>query len=343
MAEGLKLKNISKSFGDVKIIEDLDLNIKPEEFLVLVGPSGSGKSTIIRIIAGLESQNSGTISLDGNHIENTQPKDRNVSMVFQNYALYPHKTVYDNLAFPLNMAKEEESKIKPRVNEIAKKLELDEYLKRKPKELSGGQRQRVALGRAMIRSPKVFLMDEPLSNLDAKLRAQMRTEIHRLHKELKNIFIYVTHDQIEALTLGQRIAVIDKGVIQQIDSPEEIYNNPRNTFVASFIGSPPANLLSLDPKKITGIRPEFLGITKSPDSKELNVKIKHIELLGSEYLIYGDHRGTELIAKISQNQNGCGDKIHSLFKSYKAGDDLSLYYPGSKIYEFDARSGARIG
>ncbi len=340
---GLSLKNISKSYGDNLILKSFDLDIKPEEFVVLVGPSGSGKSTIIRIIAGLEAQNSGTINLENISIENKAPKDRDLSMVFQNYALYPHKTVFDNIAFPLKMA--DEKNIKERVKEIANKLDMGDYLARKPKELSGGQRQRVALGRAMIKKPKVFLMDEPLSNLDAKLRAQMRTEIHNLHKDLKNIFVYVTHDQLEALTLGDRIVVLNEGEIQQVDSPSEIYNNPKNTFVASFIGSPATNLLpvSESENRILGIRPEYLSLEQNGSDSEIEIELKNIELLGSEYLVHGTIPGSDslVIAKINHNENS-HKLIDELYKNYTIGQSIKLYFLADQAYFFDAKTLARV-
>ncbi|MBO5948947.1 ATP-binding cassette domain-containing protein, partial [bacterium] len=237
----VELKNISKIYDKKTIINDISLTIKDKEFLVLVGSSGCGKSTILRMIAGLEEITSGEIFIDGNCVNNVQPKDRDIAFVFQNYALYPHMSVYENIAFPLKMRKMSKKDIDEKVKEAAQILDLTELLNRKPKQLSGGQRQRVALGRAIVRSPKVFLMDEPLSNLDAKLRVQMRAEIKKLHQKLQTTFIYVTHDQTEALTMGDRIAVIDAGVIQQIGTPLDVYNNPVNKFVAGFLGSPSTN------------------------------------------------------------------------------------------------------
>lgn len=233
----LVLKKLFKSYdGKKNIINDLNLEIHDKEFIVLVGSSGCGKSTLLRMISGLEDITSGDILIDDKIVNNMHPKDRDIAFVFQSYALYPHLTVYENMAFGLKMRKYAKNMINEKVLETAKFLNLTDLLDRKPKQLSGGQRQRVALGRAIVRNPKVFLMDEPLSNLDANLRAQMRTEIKRLHKELATTFIYVTHDQTEALTMGDRIVVLDKGVIQQVATPEEIYNNPKNKFVASFIG-----------------------------------------------------------------------------------------------------------
>ena len=231
------LKNLVKSYdGKKNIIDGIDLEIKDKEFIVLVGSSGCGKSTILRLISGLEDITSGEIFIDDKIVNNVHPKDRDIAFVFQSYALYPHMSVYENIAFGLKMRKYDKKVIDEKVREVAKALNLEELLDRKPKQLSGGQRQRVALGRAIVRNPKVFLMDEPLSNLDANLRVHMRSEIKRLHQKLKTTFIYVTHDQTEALTMGDRIVVLDKGKIQQVDTPEVIYNKPKNKFVAGFLG-----------------------------------------------------------------------------------------------------------
>ncbi|MBE7711800.1 MAG: sn-glycerol-3-phosphate ABC transporter ATP-binding protein UgpC [Cyanobacteria bacterium SIG31] len=243
------LNNLIKSYdGKKNVINNIDLEINDKEFIVLVGSSGCGKSTILRLISGLEEITSGDIFIDDKKVNNMHPKDRDIAFVFQSYALYPHMSVYDNIAFGLKMRKYSKKDIHEKVLAAAKALNLEDLLDRKPKQLSGGQRQRVALGRAIVRNPKVFLMDEPLSNLDANLRLQMRTEIKRLHQELKTTFIYVTHDQTEALTMGDRIVVLDKGKIQQVASPEEIYNNPKNLFVAGFIGQ----MNFIDVKTING-------------------------------------------------------------------------------------------
>ena len=241
----VELKNVTKIYDGKKvIIDNVDLTINDKEFLVLVGSSGCGKSTLLRMIAGLEDITKGEIFIDDKCVNNVHPKDRDIAFVFQNYALYPHMSVYENMAFPLKMRKMSKKSIDAKVKEVAEILDLTELLNRKPKQLSGGQRQRVALGRAIVRNPKVFLMDEPLSNLDAKLRVQMRSEIKKLHQKLQTTFIYVTHDQTEALTMGDRIAVIDKGVIQQIGTPIEVYNKPANKFVGSFLGSPAMNFIN---------------------------------------------------------------------------------------------------
>ncbi len=239
----IQFEQVSKNFGKVNVIKTVDFEIKDKEFMVLVGPSGCGKSTLLRMIAGLEEISSGQLRIDGKVVNDISPKDRDIAIVFQNYALYPHMTAYDNLAFCLKIKGFDKQAIREKVLETARILEIEPILDRKPKAMSGGQRQRVAIGRAIVRSPKVFLFDEPLSNLDAKLRGQMRLEIARLHQRLQTTIVYVTHDQVEAMTLGDRIAVINKGEIQQIDTPQNLYNRPANRFVAGFIGSPPMNFI----------------------------------------------------------------------------------------------------
>lgn len=346
MSKGLILKNISKSYGSQKILENFNLEINDGEFIVLVGPSGSGKSTVIRTIAGLEEQDSGEIIFNGENIEYRDPKDRNLSMVFQNYALYPHKSVYDNIAFPLTMEKHSKETINEEVHKIAKKLSIEQYLDRKPRELSGGQRQRVALARAMIKKPKIFLMDEPLSNLDAQLRGQLRSEIKKLHRESGSIFIYVTHDQTEALSLGDRIVVLKEGQIQQIDNPKSIYNQPQNTFVAGFIGSPPVNLLRLDSEdfkdKTIGIRAEDLYLEpKNGQDQRINVQIRNTEMHGKEHVIYGLHENyfgvQKILAKIFLS-----DVNDSSIDLYKEDQKLSFYFNPKKVYYFDVKTGKRV-
>ena len=241
----LALKNIYKIYdGDVTAVNNFNLDIEDKEFIIFVGPSGCGKSTTLRMIEGLEEISKGDLFIGDKLVTDVEPKDRDIAMVFQNYALYPHMSVYDNMAFALKLRKVPKEEIDTKIKEAAKILDIESLLDRKPKALSGGQRQRVALGRAIVRQPKVFLMDEPLSNLDAKLRVQMRTEITKLHKKLGTTFIYVTHDQTEAMTMGTRIVVMNKGVVQQVDTPQNIYNYPKNKFVASFIGSPQMNFLT---------------------------------------------------------------------------------------------------
>ena len=240
----LSLKNICKKYPNgFEAVKDFNLEIEDKEFIIFVGPSGCGKSTTLRMVAGLEEISSGELSIDGRLVNDVEPKDRDIAMVFQNYALYPHMTVFDNMAFGLKLRKVPKEEIKQKVEEAARILDLEKLLDRKPKALSGGQRQRVAMGRAIVREPKVFLMDEPLSNLDAKLRVQMRAEIASLHQRLGATIIYVTHDQTEAMTLGTRIVVLKDGIIMQVDSPQKLYNEPNNLFVAGFIGSPQMNFL----------------------------------------------------------------------------------------------------
>ncbi|MCK5171549.1 MAG: sn-glycerol-3-phosphate ABC transporter ATP-binding protein UgpC, partial [Bacteroidales bacterium] len=240
----IRFDNVSKIFNNqVKVVKNINLEIKDKEFTVLVGPSGCGKSTSLRMIAGLEDISEGNLYIGDKIVNNLPPKDRHIAIVFQNYALYPHMTAYENLAFGLKIKKIKKKEIHSRVMEAAQILEIEDLLDRKPKAMSGGQRQRVAIGRAIVRKPKVFLFDEPLSNLDAKLRVQMRIEISKLHQKLKTTIVYVTHDQVEAMTLGDRIVVMDKGEIQQVDTPLNLYKNPKNLFVAGFIGTPPMNFI----------------------------------------------------------------------------------------------------
>ena len=326
------LKNVTKIYDKKRVIDDVDLTINDKEFIVLVGASGCGKSTLLRMIAGLEDITEGEIFIGDKKVNDVQPKDRDIAFVFQSYALYPHMTVRENIAFGLKMRKIDKATIEKKVQEAAEILDLGEYLDRKPKQLSGGQRQRVALGRAIVRNPKVFLMDEPLSNLDAKLRVQMRSEIKKLHEKLQPTFIYVTHDQTEALTMGDRIVVLDKGKIQQAGRPEEIYNNPANTFVAGFVGSPQMNFIDskdfpYETKEdvIIGIRPEKMicgGKIK------LTVNIEISELLGSEKIAYfniGDQK--------------CSAKLPA---DYDIGKTLELSINPDDLYFFNKDNGKRI-
>lgn len=346
------LKNIKKAYDKNVIINGVDLEIKDKEFLVLVGASGCGKSTILRMIAGLEEITSGDIFIGDKKVNKIPPKDRDIAFVFQSYALYPHMTVYENIAFGLKMRKFSPEIIEEKVQEAAEILNLTALLQRKPKQLSGGQRQRVALGRAIVREPKVFLMDEPLSNLDAKLRVQMRSEIKKLHQKLQTTFIYVTHDQTEALTMGDRIVVLDKGVMQQIDTPDNIYQNPENTFVAGFVGSPQMNFIdavitddalvldgitihiSEDQKRafgsrenvIVGIRPE--NMTSADGEIKLAVKVDMSEMLGSERIVYfyiGDTK--------------CSVKLPPTFA---VDENLILKINKKNLFFFDKETGIRI-
>ena len=273
---GLTLKGIYKKYpGGVVAVSDVNLEIRDKEFIVLVGPSGCGKSTTLRMIAGLEEISEGELYIGDRLVNDIAPKDRDIAMVFQNYALYPHMTVFDNMAFGLKLRKVPKDEIERKVNEAAKILDLTHLLDRKPKAMSGGQRQRVALGRAIVRSPKVFLLDEPLSNLDAKLRAQMRTELSKLHKKLGTTFIYVTHDQTEAMTMGDRIVVMKDGYIQQIDSPINLYENPVNKFVAGFIGSPQMNFI---PAKLLMVNGKYTVEFGSEDTKTSRGRKFYVEL-----------------------------------------------------------------
>ncbi|HRI46879.1 MAG TPA: sn-glycerol-3-phosphate ABC transporter ATP-binding protein UgpC [Ignavibacteriaceae bacterium] len=334
MAE-VKLVNVNKIYeGCNTAVRDVSFEIKDKEFVVLVGPSGCGKSTTLRMVAGLEEISTGELYIDNKLVNDVSPKDRDIAMVFQNYALYPHMTVYENMAFGLKLRKFSKEEINKRVMEAAKILSLEEYLNRKPKALSGGQRQRVAVGRAIVRKPKVFLFDEPLSNLDAKLRVQMRTEISKLHQRLEATMIYVTHDQTEAMTMGDRIVVMKDGVIQQIDTPLNLYNKPENKFVAGFIGSPAMNFLqgkivnenglkfvsanghvkfsipekyrksveNYSNKQIwIGIRPEDI-FDRQPNSEvnllELNVALEVVEPMGNEIFLYFQLEGTQFTSRI---------------------------------------------
>ena len=351
------LKNISKSYGKVSVIKDLNLEIRDKEFMVFVGPSGCGKSTLLRIIAGLEDIQGGEVYIDEKVVNNLHPKDRDIAMVFQNYALYPHMSVYENMAFALKIRKMDKNLIKEKIENVAKSLNLTEYLNRKPKELSGGQKQRVALGRAMVREPKVFLMDEPLSNLDAKLRVQMRSEIRSLHKKLDTTFIYVTHDQVEALTMGDRITVLNRGEIQQVATPDEIYNYPENMFVAGFIGSPQMNFINvkvisenslsfgdntiylssdlikrnnlLGKEVIAGIRPEHLSLSECSSSNKIEITAGMVEMLGSEKIVHFELQNHDMSAKLPA----------SVMVAY--GDKLCFSPDDNKILLFDKESQKR--
>ena len=317
------IKNLDKSFGDNKVINNFNIDIKDGEFIVLVGPSGCGKSTLLRMVSGLENIDQGEIFLDQKLINNLLPSKREIAMVFQSYALYPHMNVFENMSFGLKMEKIPKNEINQKVNNAAAILQIEDLLERKPKQLSGGQRQRVAIGRAITRNPKVFLFDEPLSNLDAALRSEMRVEISKLHKKLKTNIIYVTHDQIEAMTLADRIVVLNKGIIEQFGSPNEIYNDPNNIFVAEFIGSPKMNIIKINKEQIVhsntielfknkitfenfkfkddiylGIRPEDISIKDDREIK-LDVKVDLVENLGFEKIIYTKLSETQIIIKSS--------------------------------------------
>ncbi len=302
----ISLRNVVKRYRtglhEVQVIHGVSADVADREFVVIVGPSGCGKSTLLRMVAGLEEITSGDISIGDKVVNDLEPADRDIAMVFQNYALYPHMSVFENMAYGLKIRKMPAAEIKTRVDKAAAILELGQLLQRKPRELSGGQRQRVAMGRAIVRQPKVFLFDEPLSNLDAKLRAQTRIEIQKLHRELGITSLFVTHDQVEAMTLAQRMLVMNAGVMEQFGTPEEVYHRPASTFVASFIGSPPMNLLSnapgSRPRTIMGIRPEHLDVGDAG----WDVHVETTELLGAERLIYGRVGAEQIIVRTGEDE-----------------------------------------
>ena len=307
----IELKNIEKSFGNNKVINNFNIKINDGEFIVLVGPSGCGKSTLLRMISGLESVDKGEIHLDNKIINNLIPSKRGIAMVFQSYALYPHMNVYENMSFGLKTEKLEKNEIDKKVKDAAKTLQIEDLLERKPRQLSGGQRQRVAIGRAITRNPKLFLFDEPLSNLDAALRSEMRVEISKLHKQLNTNMIYVTHDQVEAMTLADKIVILNNGNVEQVGTPDEIYNNPSNIFVAEFIGMPKMNILkngidsvlkelNLETDVYLGIRPEHIN-TNGDGEIKLDIKVDLIENLGFEKIIYATFKGQEIRIKTSNN------------------------------------------
>ena len=348
----LQLNKVTKIYDkNIYATKDLSFEVNDKEFAVLVGPSGCGKTTALRLIAGLEELSSGEIYIDGHCVNDVSPKDRNVAMVFQNYALYPHMSVFDNMAFGLKMRKYPKDEIKKRVYETAAILDIDTLLKRKPKQLSGGQRQRVAVGRAIVRQPKLFLFDEPLSNLDARLRVQMRAELARLHRKLEATIIYVTHDQIEAMTLGKKIIVLKDGEIQQVADPGELYREPKNSFVAGFIGSPPMNFMTGIIKKMAkditfenndlnlklnnnfakyigqeimiGIRPADFSRKKG---SAIKITIDVVEPLGNEHYIYGRRGKVALSACLPEGETP------------RTGDVFTLKIDPVKIYKFDAKN-----
>ena len=354
----INVDSVNKFFGDVHVIKDISLDIKSQSFTVLVGPSGCGKSTMLRMIAGLEDINSGTISIDGEVVNDLPPKQRNIAMVFQSYALYPHMTVFDNMAFGLKLEKRSKDEINERVQEAARILQIEEYLHRKPKQLSGGQRQRVAIGRAITRKPKVFLFDEPLSNLDAALRVQMRVELAKLHDQLNATMIYVTNDQTEAMTLADDIVVLDEGIVSQKGSPMELYSNPSNLFVGGFIGSPKMNFVDskilsatndsteidiFGTSKITipktssnssngdsvtlGIRPEHLLVNQDGDAS-WESKVFVVEKLGSGTFLYLEKDGEPLVVETEGDSN------------IKVGDTVKVGFTASRCQLFDSSNQA---
>jgi len=365
----VQFEHVYKRFGKVEVVHDINLDIKDKEFLVLVGPSGCGKSTCLRMVAGLEEASEGDIKIGDRIVNGVDPKDRDIAMVFQNYALYPHMTVYDNMAFGLKLRHLPKTEIKKRVDDAAEILGLEKFLQRKPKELSGGQRQRVALGRAIVRDAQVFLLDEPLSNLDAKLRVQTRSEITKIHQRVATTFIYVTHDQVEAMTMGTRIALLNAGIIQQIGPPQELYDHPSNQFVAGFIGSPAMNFFPgakvvADGDKTTivmegvgeavvpplykeqareaasknltfGIRPEHLeDIMLIPqddkDVSRITAPVDVVEHLGNELLVYMTAGGKNIVARLDPRS------------SAHAGGNVTLHVDTDHIHLFDTDTGAAI-
>jgi multiple sugar transport system ATP-binding protein len=327
---------VTKAFDGTVAVRDFDLAIADGEFVVLVGPSGCGKSTALRMLAGLERITRGRILIGERVVNNVAPQDRDVAMVFQSYALYPHMTVYDNLAFGLRNLKVPRPEIDERVRRAAEILDLSQLLKRKPKQLSGGQRQRVALGRAIVREPQAFLMDEPLSNLDAKLRVATRAEILKLQRRLGTTTIYVTHDQVEAMTMGDRIAVMKEGVLQQVGTPEELYTNPANVFVAGFIGSPAMNLVPAPvvdgvggSDRIAGFRPEHM-LLGAGEGIKLDARVDVVEYLGDELLVHLARKDTPLVAKLPVEQ------------PVQPGQDITLVVPREKLFLFDAETERRV-
>ena len=328
----LKLTNVCKSFGKVEVLKDINLTVDESEFVVFVGPSGCGKSTLLRVISGLEEASSGDVEISGKLVNDVPPAKRGIAMVFQSYALYPHLTVRDNMALALKQARMPKDKIAERVTEASRMLSMGDYLDRRPSELSGGQRQRVAIGRAVVREPDLFLFDEPLSNLDAALRMNTRLEIARLHRQLGTCMIYVTHDQVEAMTLADKIVVLRDGRVEQIGSPMEIYNNPTNRFVAEFIGSPsmnfvPAEHLNGTPGHHIGIRPEYARIT---NNGRLSGTVVHVEKLGGDTNILIDLGGG---LTFTSRQ----------FRQYDStiGDQISIDFDDSECLAFDSQ-GQRV-
>ena len=350
----ITLRRVEKTYGHgpkaVKVIHGVDVEIADREFVVIVGPSGCGKSTLLRMVAGLEEITAGEIEIGGRVVNRLEPSERDIAMVFQNYALYPHMSVFDNMAYGLKIAKVPAAEIKTRVDKAAAILQLEPYLARKPRELSGGQRQRVAMGRAIVRQPQVFLFDEPLSNLDAKLRAQTRLEIQKLHRELGVTSLFVTHDQVEAMTLAQRMIVMNAGVMEQIGTPEAVYAKPASTFVAGFIGSPPMNLLRgqadgqtfrigghelqlprAAPRAgdlILGARPEHLDV--DPQGA-WPLQVEMVEMLGAERIVYGILGGELVMVRVDGTQ-----------VPPKVGDSVRLRIAAEHLHWFDAASGRRI-
>jgi sn-glycerol 3-phosphate transport system ATP-binding protein len=332
----ISFRDVKKSYAGLEVIHGVNAEVADGEFIVILGPSGCGKSTLLRMVAGLEPITSGEIAIGGRVVNELEPKDRDIAMVFQNYALYPHMSVYDNMAYGLRIRGLTRAEIDARVQKAAEILELQKFVARRPRELSGGQRQRVAMGRAIVREPKAFLFDEPLSNLDAKLRVQMRAELQALHRRLKTTSLFVTHDQVEAMTLAQRMIVMNAGQAEQIGAPLEVYAKPATTFVASFIGSPPMNLIpsQRDGRDVLlGVRPEHLEPCAQGDAA-MTVDIDLIEPLGSDTLVYG-HIGAERTgARVAV-------RLHQSVDARTG--HLPVRYDPAHVHYFDPQSGQRIG
>ncbi len=357
----ISIRNVSKSYGALNVLRPFSLEIENGEFVVLVGPSGCGKSTMLKILAGLEPASEGQIFIGENEVTDLAPGDRDIAMVFQNYALYPHLTVRQNIGFGLKMRGTDKTEIDRRVDDAARILEVTPYLDRTPKDLSGGQRQRVALGRAIVRQPQAFLMDEPLSNLDAKLRVHMRAEIGALHKRIGVTTVYVTHDQVEAMTMADRVVIMQGGIIQQIAAPDELFNNPANLFVAGFIGSPGMNFLNAELRDgaltvfgqkvnlpaasarqgsvIVGLRPEHLVLGDGPVT--FSVRPTLVESLGSEKYVYFDAEG----ARVADGEEGRSKGLIARVShsgNLRADEALQLGFDPAQLYLFDAKTGARL-
>jgi len=349
MATSIQLRQIRKAYGDVQVIHGVDLDIEPGDFTVFVGPSGCGKSTLLRMIAGLEPITGGDLLIDGQRMNDVPAARRGIAMVFQSYALYPHMSVYQNLAFGLETARMPKAEIAERVQRAAQILKIEPLLQRKPKQLSGGQRQRVAIGRAIVREPKIFLFDEPLSNLDAELRVAMRVEIAKLHNDLGNTMIYVTHDQVEAMTMADKIVVLRSGIIEQAGAPLELYNNPRNLFVAGFIGSPKMNFMttsvdggalrlggvtldlgrSVNGASTLGIRPEHITIAEGSGVKFADVKVDLVENLGGQTVVYATTTDGQAITIVLEGQ-----------RNVEIGSTIAAYVDPAKAHAFDAEGNA---
>ncbi len=355
----VEFKQVKKSYGNVDVIHGVDLTITDGEFVVIVGPSGCGKSTLLRMVAGLEAISSGEIWIDGRVVNGLEPKDRDIAMVFQNYALYPHMNVRENMSYGLKIRKMTQSEIDARISKAAEILELSHLLDRKPKQLSGGQRQRVAMGRAIVRNPKVFLFDEPLSNLDAKLRVEMRLEIQKLHQELKVTSLYVTHDQIEAMTLSDRMLVMNSGVIEQVGAPKDVYERPASLFVANFIGTPAMNqlwgeragqslkliehgdmfhvgefpsVIGNNKRVALGVRPEHLQVVPAAQAR-FSINVQMVEWVGADAYAYGQFGNYRIICRLPAEGIGSNARV---------GDRLPLSFDPARVHWFDADTGKRI-